>query len=456
MASFAKDSTIKKVPNIKIPELPTIEPIVNIKNPFGPKFGITPFRYGTLVVKKEAFKLPVPGEGLPRVIHYCADQSGCAFWRMIWPGDELMAHNKAVVLTLYQMVTYAQFYLGINAIRLQRQCTVEQVEFIKFLRNVTEEFKKNEKIKKGFRIIWEVDDIVFPSHTEDGSSDTDSIPAYNICRDAFCDPKIGERLIEMTKHVDEIVVVSDRMRKHYQKHLKYDKITVIPNYAPKSWLDRGYDAERVVQNYTANKKKPRILYAGSGTHFDVDNRVNQKDDFGEVVDYIIRDLIGPKKYQWIFLGGLPLKLRQFVNNGVEFHNWTAITEYPELLKSIKANVMIAPLANNTFNRAKANIKLTEGGSMGIPVIAQNLECYNSDGWKYLFDTTPEMFKHIDSILQNESTYAEASKYARDYADKHWLKDHLNEWELLYTTEYGSEERKKNEHFLRNNPEQFKQ
>ena len=52
MASFAQDSTSKKVPNIKVPELPTIEPIVNIKNPFGPKFGITPFRYGTLVIKK--------------------------------------------------------------------------------------------------------------------------------------------------------------------------------------------------------------------------------------------------------------------------------------------------------------------------------------------------------------------------------------------------------------------
>lgn len=444
MPSFVSSDSDKKVSNIKVPTLPHLEPIKLIKNPFDFKYGESPFKYGGLTVQRDAIKIPVPGEGLPRVLHYCADQSGCAFWRMIWPGDELLAHNKAVVMTLYQMVTFAAFYQGIDAIKLQRQCTDVQLEFIKFLRNVSDEFKRLNG--KGFRIIWEVDDVVFPAQ---------DICDYNICKDAFLDDKIGVTIKEMMKYVDEVTTVSARMKDHYKKHLGFDKISVIPNYAPKSWLDRGWDEEKLVENYLRNKQKPRIVYAGSGTHFDVANRVNQQDDFGHIVNHIIKDLVGPKKYQWVFLGGMPMNLRQFVGNGIEFHEWSAITEYPELLKSLNGNVAIAPLANNTFAQCKANIKITEYGAVGLPCVAQNLVCYNSDGWKYTFDTAEEMFKQIDNILESGQSYMKAIRAGRKYAERHFLKDHLDEHLLIYQTEFGDPKRAENEHFLRNNPDQFK-
>src|SRR5687768_16028323 len=140
MPSFVVDKTVKKVPNVKLPahyQASPFENLSNIFNPFGVKFGEIQARTALFNIVREPFKIPVPGEGLPRVINYCADQSGCAFWRMIWPGDELLAHNRAVVMTLYQMVGIAQFYLGIDAVKLQRQCTPEQLEFVKFLRNVS-------------------------------------------------------------------------------------------------------------------------------------------------------------------------------------------------------------------------------------------------------------------------------------------------------------------------------
>ena len=149
-----------------------------------------------------------------------------------------------------------------------------------------------------------------------------------------------------------------------------------------------------------------------------------------------------------------MKLKQFIGKGIEFHPWCSILDYPQKLREMDVDVSIAPLQNNAFSRSKANIKLTEAGMQGIPCVAQNIDCYNSDGWKYLFDTAEEMFKKVDQILRTETSYMEACKFAREYSEKFLLQDHLDEYTLLYTTDYGDIKRKENASFLKNNPEQF--
>ena len=39
--------------------------------------------------------------------------------------------------------------------------------------------------------------------------------------------------------------------------------------------------EKLERNFNENKKKPRILYTGSGAHYDVDNKTGGKDDLSE-------------------------------------------------------------------------------------------------------------------------------------------------------------------------------
>lgn len=445
MAKFVPVNSSKKVPKV-VKELEKVQQppqFSNMNFPYNKPYGKPVMNNVGAPKQPAAINLPAPGEGLPRVIHYCADQSGCAFWRMIWPGDELLASNKAVVMTLYQMVTIGQFYGGIDAVRLQRQCTEPQLEFIKFLRTVSDQLKA--QTGKGFRIIWEVDDVVLPAN---------DIPDYNVCKGAFEGDKVLNIVRQITPYIDEITVVSDYMRKHYMKYLNFDKISVIPNYAPKTWFERDYNREKVLENYKKHKQKPRILYAGSGTHFDVANKVNQMDDFGHVVDMIAKDITVDKKYEWVFFGALPMKLRQFIGKGIEFHDWCSITDYTFKLKELDVNLSIAPLQYNNFSRSKANIKLTESGIQGIPCVAQNLEAYNSNGWKYLFHSSVDLFENIENILKDEESYMKASDFAREYSKNYLLHDHLDEYMLLYTTEYGDLKRKENKFFLENNPEQF--
>ncbi len=259
----------------------------------------------------------------------------------------------------------------------------------------------------------------------------------------------------LSHNCDEMTVPSESMKQHYKKLLNFDKISVIPNYVPRYWFDMAVTEDTIVDRYKKHKHKPRILYAGSSTHFDLAGLNGQQDDFSHVLPVILADITGPKKYQWVFLGGCPRAIQPYVDSGeVELHKWSTITDYPRTLHNLDVNVMIAPLANHVFNHCKANIKLTEGAALGIPTIAQNLSCYNHDGWQYLFDTGEQMMSQIENILKDETSVKKAFANIREYGNRYWLTDHLQDWLDVYTTPYGDPSRKNNKDFYERNKEQF--
>ncbi len=198
---------------VEVPATPKkVDDQILIRKPFNivdPFDGKKPFKtnvvrernWGAKIqqAKRNSIKMPSPGEGLPRVMHYCADQGGCAFWRLIFVGDELLATNKAVVQTMYQMIPDPNIYATLAAVRLQRQCNEPQKQFIKHLRHVSDMFKHQGK--PGFKIIYEVDDLI----------DFSSIPSFNLCSTAFADPAIVDNVKEIIHNCvigDTIVCVS--------------------------------------------------------------------------------------------------------------------------------------------------------------------------------------------------------------------------------------------------------
>jgi hypothetical protein len=137
---------------------------------------------------------------------------------------------------------------------MQRQATDSQVLFVKELHKNKQNF--------GYKLIYEIDDIAL----------RDDIPDYNRCKEAFMDDKIVKNIMEVMGMVDEITVTCKYMKEYYMEKTGNKNITIIPNYPPKFWIDRFYSKDRIEKNYDKNKKRPRILYAGSGTHIDVLNK----------------------------------------------------------------------------------------------------------------------------------------------------------------------------------------
>ena len=364
----------------------------------------TPFQQPNVQPQAQPQPQPQPQENnLPRFLNYYADYSGCGHWRMIWPEQVMNAHSKACVHGTTVMNLDERYYIQAKGVRIQRQATPQQLQFVKFLRQLAD--------KNNFRLIYEIDDICF----------SEDIPDYNKYKTAFTDAEIRKSAQEMMSICDEITVTCPFMRDYYKEKTGNNNVTVIPNFMPRFWIDRFYDNARTMESYDRNKKKPRILYAGSGAHFDVEQRVKFKDDFHHVND-VIRKTID--KYQWVFLGAHPLPLVDLVRSGkVEFHPWRKLYDYGKGLYDLNVNMLVAPLQDNIFNRSKSDLKHIEACALGLPIACQDMCTYEHAPIK--FKTGDEMINQIENTLKDRKRYKSLCRKARQVAENRWLEDDKN-------------------------------
>lgn len=376
----------------------------------------------TQLAQPKQVDLSPPETNLPRVIQYYADYSGCGFWRMLWPEHLLNAYNHLTVHGSTVMCLDPRYYIKTNVVRIQRQATPHQLEFVKFLTEV--------KKQVGFRLIYEIDDIVFH----------EDIPEYNKFKPAFTDPKIRQNIIDIMNLCDEITVTCQFMKDYYESKTGHKNVTVIPNFPPKFWIGNHYDPKWISDSFDQYQKKPRILYAGSGAHFDVENRVGQDDDFAHVIRAIANSV---DKFQWVFLGAFPLPLRPLVESGkIEFHPWVNLYNYAEKIKNLKINMMVAPLKDSNFNKSKSDLKLIEANAFGIPIACQNLCTYEDAPFK--FDTGEEMIEVVSDVLSKKGRYMNLSAKARATANTRWLEnpENLQCYIELFTLPHGHKDRKR--------------
>ena len=371
--------------------------------------------------KKDDLPIQPPEMDFDRSVNYLADYSGCGHWRMAWPAQMLNAYQKCVIHSTTMMVLDERWYQHTKSVRIQRQATKQQLEFVKLLKSYQE--------KLGFKLMYEIDDVVFH----------EDIPDYNKFKSAFVDPQIRECSCAIMGLCDEITVTNRFMQQYYIEKTGNKNVTVIPNYPPKWWMGNFYSPDKVNRDWNKHKKKPRILYAASGAHFDVDNRCKQRDDFFHVNQAVLKTV---NKYQWVFIGAFPLGLQSFVAQGkIEFHPWSNIIDYPSLVNDLDINMMVAPLQDNNFNKAKSDLKHIEACCYGLPIAAQNLCTYENAPYK--FDTGSEMVDLIDECLKDEDSYMKISKESREVAEKRWLEseDNLGKYVELYNLPYKHEDRK---------------
>jgi hypothetical protein len=359
---------------------------------------------------------------LSRVLNFYADYSGCGHWRMIWPEFVLRINQSFNISGGTVMIGDPNFYADVKAVRIQRQATESQKQFMSFIKSI------QDKQKEKMNIIYEIDDIIF----------IEDIPEYNRFRSAFDDPTIRKTSMEIMNLADEMTVTNQFMKDYFADKTGHKQISVIPNFVPKFWMDRFYDKTEISNNFEQNKKKPRILYCGSGAHFDVDSRVKHVDDFHHVQE-VIRKTV--KDFQWVFFGGYPLPLRDLVQAGkIEYHGWKSLMEYPYKIYDLKPQLMYAPLIDNNFNRAKSDLKFIEGCCMGLPTICQDMVTYENAFHK--FKTGSELIDQIKFLTKDRKKYIAESKKARRFGETRWLEDNIGFYEELYKYPHGHPKREK--------------
>lgn len=352
-----------------------------------------------------------------RGVNLYADFSGCGHWRMIWPEILLNGYNHAVIHGTTCMQKDPDYWANMHVVRLQRQASPPQESYARFLR------KQN-----SLRLIYEIDDVLF----------IDDIPRYNKYRDAFDNVKVQQSAKNIIEMCDEMTVTCEYMKQYYMDKTDNKNVTVIPNFIPKFWMDRLYDEKQKQIQYDhaiKKRKKPRVLWSGSGAHFN-QGKNNHADDFSHIINIIISTL---KKYQWVLFGSVPQPLKQHVRSGqIEYHPWVPIYDYPVKLASLKATVCVAPLVDNDFNNCKSDLKFIEACALGTPVVCQDIATYKHT--PYRFQTGTELVDLIDSIVSSKDIYMKLCRKFRSSADHRWLEDNIDVYKELYCLPYNHPDR----------------
>ena len=368
---------------------------------------------------------PIPKEAtMPRYVNYLADYSGCGHWRILWPEAVINSRGDGMSQSTTAMVTEPRWYTGVKCVKVQRQASSQQKKFVEFLKSIQKDY--------GFKIVYEVDDVVF----------REVIPDYNKFKFAFDTDEIRQNCIDIINMVDEVTVTCDFMKKLYIEKTGQEKITTLPNFVPNTWMGHLYNGRQVARSFEENKRKPRILYTGSGAHYDVDNKTGGKDDLSEIRDFV-RNTVN--KYQWVFVGAYPPQLHDLVQERkIEFYPWQPLLKYPYFIANLNAQLMVAPLQANDFNRAKSDIKFIESCILGIPCLCQNIETYKNAPVKLRFDTIDEFEQKISTILnyKKKNKYFQNSTKLREIGQKRILELDHNIGAFLETlnTPFGSDER----------------
>jgi O-antigen biosynthesis protein len=392
----------------------------------GAPFGLPPFipetsQFTRVAGQRNLPEPEIPGQNLPRAVNYLADYGGCSWYRCMAPNLMLNLYQKAVLLESTTMVLDPRYYHHIKAIKIQRQATPAQREFVKFLKQLSKE--------QGFKIIYEIDDVVF----------REDIPMYNRNRDAFTSDEIRGSIMDIMNMCDEITVTCDFMRDYFIDKTGNKNTTVIPNYLLKWWFDRYYNLNNLLKSYEKNKKKPKVSIFASGTHVDVANRNNQVDDFSDIVQAVIKTRT---MFKWQFYGSFPLPLKPFIDRGeIAYYPWVPLPQFPQAMAESDTQLTFAALQDNNFNRAKSNIKLIEAGALGIPAICPDMVTYKDSLLKY--KTGDDLIDQIKYALKDQTRYADLCKKSRGIAEGYWLEDekNLGKHYEAYFTPFGSSERK---------------
>jgi hypothetical protein len=361
---------------------------------------------------------------------------GCTIYRFEIPRTTLNVSNSAKI----QITNFIQpmvvdspkgkiinpVYTNTGSVVIQRPTDENKLNQIKHLVNVQKQIKQNGS-EIPFRLCVDVDDILHGDH----------VSRFNSNGSHFFDNKRFEVFSEAVRHVDELHVCSKSMADFYKEHIGVDHVTYKPNFLPKYLFD-WYDEERSRRNFEKHKSKPRILYAGAAQHFDVLNQNGGVDDFTHVLDLIEKT---KNEWQWVFYGAHPTQLEADVKNGViEFHKYTPFMDYAKKLIDLEPTVMLAPLQDNTFNRCKSNIKLTEAGALGIAGVFQNLEPY--EGAPLQFDDSQHMADNIKFLLSDWDKYVSVLREQRKFSEDFFAEDNTDLMLASYFTNIGSIARRK--------------
>lgn len=217
-------------------------------------------------------------------------------------------------------------------------------------------------------------------------------------------------MIQAVLEADLVTVSTDNIKESLSDLNK--NIAVIPNYLD----DRLWQFK--AQQPDAAKDSPVVIgYMGSTSH---------EPDL-KIITPVLQKVIDkyPDKVKLHFWGIKPpdgLDLRPQVSWSPSItYNYKDFSEY---FQKQEADIWVAPLADNFFNRCKSGIKHLEYTALGAPGVYSNLEPYNSivthefDG--FLANSEADWIQYLSLLIENSQLRNKIATNAQETIKSNWL------------------------------------
>ncbi len=325
-----------------------------------------------------------------RALFVPADVGACGHYRILQQAEMLMMARKDV-----NIVPPGHYHgIGQTVTLTQRICSKKTLEAVKKFKEIT-----------GSKIIIDFDDLIW---TQNG----DSLPEYNWCRDHIDANGNREAMESMLSEVaDKVTVSTDGLKKSISEFYPADKIFVMPNML--TYREWGFER----RNFYPRQRS--FYFAGSETHFN-----NEKKMYGDFSQNLAQFL---KSHTVITKHVVPF----FINSARSCRSCPLNRYAREFFnESIDAKFILAPLADNTFNKCKSNLKYLESCAVGRVCLCSSFEGgpYESVAHEYQKIPVDATVQYIDYIVNRaEAHYEEILEHQYKVLQSYWLDNSIKRY-----------------------------
>ena len=278
---------------------------------------------------------------LPFILLYAADMHGCGWHRIISPGQSIMKSGSAYCRLSCEMIPVDTLAAcPPDIIVFQRQVEDGQLDY---LREVREKLPAT-------KIIYEIDDLLCDVDEQNYHSSFMGPPA-----------EVNRRIAEALKHVDGATCPTLPL-KQWLSSLTDKPVHIVPNYLPE-----------------LNDKLPPIR-SSAELRVGWFGGISHDGDLAQIVPAIQNIAKSGAKIKFVFMGMRPPGLDESL---YEFHEGVEARKFGPYLANLNLDLVLAPLIDTPFNRAKSVLRLAQAGVVGAAVIASPVGEYKtSHVWRF--------------------------------------------------------------------------
>lgn len=313
------------------------------------------------------------------LIAYRGDRAACWFYRLHAPLIYVAKNNPDFDITVSGAITKEQLEKYFDIVILQRQYKMEVLAPVLELK------------RKGSKLIYEIDDNLF------------DIPKWNPAHKILSKKSVQSGIRRFLSEIDAIFVTTENLKDVYSQYCEH--VYVLPNSI-------DYTA---MYEYTPNNNKPVVCWQGSLTHTK-DIAIAEKQFAKIAAD---DDLVFKMWCGLDYKSGKP----SFDIPGTQVVQLVPFEAFFQMFSQMDVTVGLAPLAANTFNCGKSNLKFLEYTAQGAVTVASAVGPYKDtieDGVTgILVEDNRDWYERVREVIDDPEHRENILANARELVDKEY-------------------------------------